>query len=262
MELIEFNRLKTDFNYFFQERSVQLISVSKPNNATSGISPLYFKNGRRLRAHRKNNLFFITINLMKSGRFDDIIIFRLNGHSKVCCFPNGVEDNKEIIIKFRKRKKPKSFYFKDVDFVMHTKMGNINKLEILKTDFGPEWFSFKTGDVNIPRNTFFKKIICKDKYIYEVLLDQHLFYGLGEYLVSEIIGRTGFELKTKISALDTEQKKHLYYCICYVLLESYRLDGIGYDLMGEDCEYSPKLKVYKKSTNIFRYREYNIYTAP
>ena len=130
----------------------------------------------------------------------------------------------------------------------------------LKTEFGTEWFAFKAGDVNVSLKTFLRKMkVVQDKYVYEFLLDQTIFYGLGEYLVSEIIHDFGFPLKTKISSLDTGKLKKLYQCICFILLTNYRLDGIGYDIMGEDCEYQHKLKVYKKSDQVFRYKHYNIY---
>lgn len=259
MELIEFNRLKFNFNHVFKEYSLRLLNM-EPFGGTKG-PVIQFKMGRRLKAHRKNNLFYITVNLMKSGNYDHVIIFRLNGNSRVSCL-KPIAETQGFTINFRKRKKLRPFYFTDVDFVAHSRSGNIYQLfnNLLKTEFGTEWFAFKAGDVNVSLKTFLRKMkVVQDKYVYEFLLDQTIFYGLGEYLVSEIIHDFGFPLKTKISSLDTGKLKKLYQCICFILLTNYRLDGIGYDIMGEDCEYQHKLKVYKKSDQVFRYKHYNIY---
>lgn len=258
MELIECNRLKLNFNHLFKEYSLRLLNI-EPINQSKGPT-IRFSMGRRLKAHRKNNLFYFTINLMRSGRYDHVIIFRLNGNSKVSCFEPM--DTQGYKINFRKRKRLRPFYLTDVDFVAHSKSGNIYQMynNLLNTTFGPEWFAFKAGDMNVSLNTFLRKVkMFKNKYIYEFLLDQSIFYGIGEYLVSEIIHDFGLPLKTKIETLNVSKLKKLYHCICLILLTNYRLDGIGYDIMGEDCEYEHKLKVYKKTENVFRHKDYNIY---
>lgn len=135
----------------------------------------------------------------------------------------------------------------------------------LNNNNNKQWFDFikNTPRITITYSDFFSELnkhLKNNKTIAEFLLDQHIFFGLGDYLISESLHKCNIKPHTILDQLSTNDIKNIYQSIINTLKHSYNLDGTGYDINGEIGEFSSCFQVYQKeNAKIYKYCDHNIY---
>lgn len=91
------------------------------------------------------------------------------------------------------------------------------------------------------------------KFICEVLLEQSVFAGVGNYVRAEALYRAEIDPWSTIATLSDERWKRLHTAIVDVCAESYRLGGASIESFlsgdGEPGGYAKQLQVYGKTTD-------------
>ena len=94
----------------------------------------------------------------------------------------------------------------------------------------------------------FKESIKPSLNVCKFLMNQSIFSGIGNYLLSEILHDSCISPFNSLSEISIE---NLYKSICKIILNSYELDGVSlrdyHGVDGEKGEYQHYLQVYGKS---------------
>jgi len=92
--------------------------------------------------------------------------------------------------------------------------------------------------------------IHQQQLLASFLLDQSIFSGLGDYLVSEILYASQLRYSLPIIKLSSEQEKQLYKYITEYILKSYGLDGVANRYLdNEKGEFTKTFQIYNNFSN-------------
>lgn len=145
----------------------------------------------------------------------------------------------------------KNLYFNDKRNFGTIKF-SFNELPSKLLSLGPSWLGVYDGtgfrNIDVCRNEFLEKFgRVKSKNICTVLMDQSVFSGIGNYLLSEVLHDSG---NSPFNSVGDTNLESLYDSIVKIVNNSYRLDGVSMSdykgIDGEKGEYQRYLKVYGK----------------
>jgi len=109
---------------------------------------------------------------------------------------------------------------------------------------GPTWIDHE-GELLVTLEDLQKEIekLDPETKLFHFLLNDSIYWGLGEVIVSETLGRLGYDDQTTLKNLDLDK---LYPIIKRLLLQCFYLDGRKLNMDGEYGEFHRCLKIYGK----------------